>query len=42
VTLGFDHYTNPPKMTTAQIAADLLKNLPRHEQLNLLGLNDSA
>ena len=39
VTIGFDHYLNPPKMSNAQIAAVFLKRLPRHEQLSLLGLN---
>ncbi len=38
VTIGFDHYLNPPKMNTAQMAADLLKLLPRNKQLELLGL----
>ncbi|WP_299002338.1 ogr/Delta-like zinc finger family protein [uncultured Shewanella sp.] len=38
MTLGFDHYINPPLMTTAQMAKQLLKNLPREQQLELLDL----
>ncbi|OUR98069.1 transcriptional regulator, partial [Gammaproteobacteria bacterium 42_54_T18] len=38
-TIGFDHYLNPPKMSNEQMAAAFLKRLPRHEQLDLLGLN---
>jgi len=38
ITLGFDHYLNPPLITTAQMAAALLKNLPREQQLELLDL----
>lgn len=36
ITIGFDHYLNPPLATTAQLAAQLIKNLPRHQQLDLL------
>lgn len=37
VTVGFDHFLNPPLATTAQIAAQLIKRLPREQQLELLG-----
>ena len=36
ITQGFDHYLNPPRADTAQIAAQLIKNLPRQQQLDLL------
>ena len=36
MTQGFDHYLNPPLATTAQIAAQLIKTLPRNQQLDLL------
>ncbi|RZF94473.1 transcriptional regulator [Pseudoalteromonas sp. CO302Y] len=37
-TLAFKHYLNPPHRTTQQLAASLIKNLPREEQLELIGL----
>ncbi|MEZ7277240.1 ogr/Delta-like zinc finger family protein [Pseudoalteromonas sp. 68 DY56-GL68] len=37
-TLAFKHYLNPPRKTTAQLAASLIKTLPRHEQLELLAI----
>lgn len=37
ITQGFDHYLNPPRANTTQIAAQLIKNLPRQQQLDLLG-----
>jgi|TARA_Y100000588_G_C13919807_1_gene780987 cell division protein ZapA len=37
-TLAFKHYLNPPRQTTAQLAASLIKNLPREQQLELMGL----
>ncbi|MDO6426217.1 ogr/Delta-like zinc finger family protein [Thalassotalea sp. 1_MG-2023] len=38
VTLGFDHYLNPPMASTAQMAAAYLKQLPREQQLDLLNI----
>lgn len=38
ITQSLDHFLNPPCKTTAQIAAGLIKNLPREEQLELVGL----
>jgi cell division protein ZapA len=38
ITKGFDHYLNTPLATTAQIA-QLIKSLPRQQQLNLLNKN---
>ncbi|MBE0373039.1 hypothetical protein PFLA_a0680 [Pseudoalteromonas flavipulchra NCIMB 2033 = ATCC BAA-314] len=38
MTQSFDHFINPPCKSTAQIAAGLIKNLPRDQQLELLGL----
>ncbi|WP_405128718.1 ogr/Delta-like zinc finger family protein [Pseudoalteromonas sp. PB2-1] len=37
-TLAFKHYLNPPLQTTQQLAASLIKSLPREEQLELVGL----
>lgn len=37
-TLAFTHYLNPPRKDTAQMAASLLKHLPRDEQLELIGM----
>lgn len=37
ISQSFDHFLNPPVKSTAQMAAALLKTLPRHEQLELLG-----
>lgn len=37
-TLAFKYYLNPPHQTTAQLAASLLKNLPREQQLELICL----
>lgn len=36
VCQSFDHFLNPPVKSTAEMAAALLKQLPRHEQLELL------
>ena len=36
-TLAFAHYLNPPRKDTAQMAASLIKNLSRAEQLELVG-----
>ena len=33
---SFDGYINPPAKSTAQMAAQLIKKLPRQEQLDLL------
>ena len=38
ITQSFDHFLNPPVQTTRQLAAALIKNLPREEQLELIGL----
>ena len=38
VTQSFDHFINPPCKSTAQIAAGLIKNLPKDKQLELLGI----
>ncbi|MEZ7207168.1 ogr/Delta-like zinc finger family protein [Pseudoalteromonas sp. DY56-GL79] len=35
-TIAFRHYLNPPRKDTASIAASLIKNLPKVEQLELL------
>ena len=37
-TLAFKHYLNPPRQTTAQLAASLISKLPKEEQLSLIGL----
>ena len=36
-TLAFKHYLNPPRQNTAELAASLLKTLPREQQLELIG-----
>lgn len=36
-TLAFKHYLNPPRQTTAQLAASLINKLPKEEQLSLMG-----
>ena len=38
ITQSFDLFLNPPFKTIAQLAASLIKNLPREEQLELIGL----
>lgn len=38
ITQSFDHFLNPPCKTTAQLAASLIKNLPREKQLELIGI----
>ena len=37
-TIAFKHYLNPPRKDTAQMAASLIKNLPRDMQIELVGL----
>lgn len=39
ISQAFKHWTNPPQQTTKQLAAALIKTLPREEQLELLSLN---
>ena len=39
-TLAFAHYLNPPRKDTAQMAASLIKNLSRAEQLELVGFSN--
>ncbi len=38
ITQSFDHFLNPPVQTTQQLAAALIKSLPREQQLELVGL----
>lgn len=38
VTQSFDHYLNPPVRNTQDLAAALIKNLPKEQQLNLLSV----
>lgn len=35
-TLGFKHYLNPPAQSTLQLAANLLRQLPKHERDELM------
>ena len=37
VSESFKHWTNPPQQTIKQMAAEIIGNLPRQEQLDLLG-----
>ncbi|MBD1582784.1 ogr/Delta-like zinc finger family protein [Pseudoalteromonas sp. S16_S37] len=37
-TIAFKHYLNPPRQDTAQLAASLLRNLPKEKQLELIGV----
>ncbi|TMP78438.1 transcriptional regulator [Pseudoalteromonas phenolica] len=39
-TIAFRHYLNPPRKDTAQLAASLIKNLKKSDQLELLGFID--
>ncbi|MGP5155201.1 ogr/Delta-like zinc finger family protein [Pseudoalteromonas sp. KG3] len=38
ITQSFDHFLNPPIQNTQQLAASLLKNLSKEQQLSLLGV----
>jgi len=35
-TIAFKHFLNPPRKDTAQMAASLIKNIPKEIQLELL------
>ena len=39
-TIAFKHFLNPPRKDTAQMAASLIKNLSKAEQLELVGFRD--
>ena len=38
-TIAFKHYLNPPRKDTAQMAASLIKNIPKEIQLELINLS---
>lgn len=38
ITQSFDHFLNPPVKSTQELAVALIKNLPREQQLELIGL----
>ena len=38
-TIAFKHYINPPRKDTAQMAASLIKNIPKEIQLELINLS---